>query len=64
MTQHGFRSWRSTLSQLLAHFDRIIKCLEKGDDVNVVYLDFAKAFDKVDFDIVLNKNWEDGFTVS
>ena len=54
-SQHGFRSGRSTLSQLLAHFDRIIKCLEEGDDVNVVYLDFAKAFDKVDFGIVLNK---------
>ena len=55
MTQHGFRSGRSTLSQLLAHFDNILKCLEEGDDVNIVYLDFAKAFDKVDFSIVRNK---------
>ena len=54
-SQHGFRSGRSTLSQLLAHFDRVIKCLEEGEDVNVVYLDFAKAFDKVDFSIILNK---------
>ncbi|CAL4059403.1 unnamed protein product [Meganyctiphanes norvegica] len=54
-SQHGFRSGRSTLSQLLSHFDNILKCLEEGEDVNVVYLDFAKAFDKVDFSIVLNK---------
>merc|ERR1712030_58428 len=46
-SQHGFRSGRSTLSQLLSHFDNILKGLER-DDVNVVYLDFAKAFDKVD----------------
>ena len=55
VTQHGFRSGRSTLSQLLAHLDKILKCLEKGEDVNVVYLDFAKAFDKVDFSILLKK---------
>ena len=54
-SQHGFRSGRSTLSQLLAHFDKILKGLERGDDVNVVYLDFAKAFDKVDFGVVLKK---------
>ena len=54
-SQHGFRSGRSTLSQLLSHFDKILKGLEKGDDVNVVYLDFAKAFDKVDHGVVLKK---------
>ena len=54
-SQHGFRSGRSTLSQLLSHFDKILKGLERGDDVNVVYLDFAKAFDKVDHGVVLKK---------
>lgn len=29
--------------------------LESGKNGDVIYLDFAKAFDKVDFDIVLNK---------
>ena len=29
--------------------------LESGKDVNVIYLDFAKAFDKVDFAEVLEK---------
>ena len=54
-SQHGFRGGRSTLSQLLSHFDKILKGLERGEDVHVVYLDFAKAFDKVDFGVVLKK---------
>jgi len=27
--------------------DKVTKCVEDGDDIDVVYLDFAKAFDKV-----------------
>ena len=53
--QHGFRSSRSCLSQLLEHFDQIIDILEEGANVDVIYLDFAKAFDKLDFNIVLSK---------
>ena len=54
-SQHGFRAGRSCLSQLLEHFDSILDHLLTGDNVDVVYLDFAKAFDKVDFEIVLRK---------
>ena len=46
-TQHGFRSGRSCLSQLLNHYDNVIKLLEEGYNVDVVYLDFSKAFDTV-----------------
>ena len=53
--QHGFRKGRSCLTQLLAHHDNIINLLEEGGNVDVVYLDFAKAFDKVDHKIVLAK---------
>ena len=53
--QHGFRAGRSCLSQLLAHFETITQILEEGDNVDVVYLDFSKAFDKVDFQIILRK---------
>ena len=59
-SQHGFRSSRSCLSQLLSHFDKILKLLEKGKSVDVVYVDFAKAFDKVDFGITLRKLKEFG----
>ena len=54
-SNHGFREARSCLSQLLEHYDDILNLLEKGLNVDVVYLDFAKAFDKVDHNIVLQK---------
>ena len=53
--QHGFRAGRSCLSQLLTHYDNILSILESGINVDTVYLDFAKAFDKVDHSIVLKK---------
>ena len=54
-TQHGSRSGRSTLSQLLEHQDEILKELEEGNNVDAVYLDFSKAFDKCDHGILLHK---------
>jgi len=53
--QHGFRPGRSCLTQLLAHYDKIISLQESGLNVDVVYLDFSKAFDKVDHNILLCK---------
>jgi hypothetical protein len=53
--QHGFRSGRSCLSQLLSHIDTILSYLEKGQNVDAIYLDFSKAFDKVDHFILLKK---------
>ena len=46
--QHGFRSGRSCLSQLIAHYDHVTQLLENNQNADVIYLDFAKAFDKVD----------------
>ena len=54
-TQHGFRGGHSCLSQLLNHFDKITCELESGKGVDVIYLDFAKAFDKLDHGITLKK---------
>ena len=53
--QHGFRSGRSCLSQLLEHHNKMFEELEKSNNVDVIYLNFAKAFDKVDHGILLNK---------
>jgi hypothetical protein len=54
-SQHGFRKARSCVSQLLDHYDKILTLLESGFNVDTIYLDFAKAFDKVDHAIVLEK---------
>ena len=54
-TQHGFRAGRSCLSQLLSHYDKILSLLDSGANVDVIYLDFAKAFDKLDFSVTLTK---------
>ena len=54
-SQHGFCGKRSCLSQLLSHFNKVTALLDKGKRVDVVYLDFGKAFDKVDIGIVLRK---------
>ena len=53
--QHGFRAGRSCLSQLLEHFDQILDILEDGANVDVIYIDFTNAFDKLDIKIVFKK---------
>ena len=54
-SQHGFRKHRSCLTQLLKHIDTILKNQLNNQDTDVIYLDFAKAFDKVDHQILLKK---------
>ena len=54
-SQHGARAGRSTLSQLLVQYQAVLQHLEDGENCEVVYLDFAKAFDKVDLGILLRK---------
>lgn len=53
--QHGFRAGRSCTSQLLQHLHTILRNLEEEKDTEVIYLDFAKAFDKVDHNLLLRK---------
>ena len=60
--QHGFRTGRSCVSQLLNHHSKILAELELGRKVDVIYLDFAKAFDKVHHGILLKKLQSIGIT--
>ena len=53
--QHGFIAGRSTLSQLLNHVEEIIRAWEDGKVTDTIYLNFAKAFDKVDHGILCHK---------
>ena len=54
-SQHGFRKGRSCLTQLIEHVDSVLKALNDGSEVDVIYLDYSKAFDKVDHETLLLK---------
>ena len=45
--QHGFRSKRSCLTNLLLNLEEITSMVDDGHSVDQMYLDFQKAFDKV-----------------
>lgn len=45
--QHGFLNGRSTVSNLLLCVDSWSKDLDRNNPVDVIYLDFKKAFDRV-----------------
>ena len=53
--QHGFRKGCSCLSELLAHFEILFDNLSKNLDSDTIYLDFSKAFDKVDHALLIKK---------
>ena len=53
--QFGFRPRRSTKGNLLTHIDYLSNALENGHQVDTIYTDFSKAFDRVSHDILLNK---------
>ena len=53
--QHRFRTGRSCLTQLIDYYNSIMEQLELGESVEVVDLVMAKAFDKVDHKILMNK---------
>ena len=59
--QHGFRSSRSCLTQMLDHFDDIYEGFTRGEDTDSIYLDYAKAFDKVDLKLLISKLKRYGF---
>ena len=54
-TQHGFRSGRSCMSALFDVYDNIMHMINNQSTVDMIYLDFSKAFDKVDHGILLHK---------
>ena len=47
-TQHGFLKKRPCLTNLLEEYiETLSDLVDKGNTVDVIYLDFSKAFDKV-----------------
>ena len=54
-SQHGFMKNRSTTSQLLLHLELLHDSLDIGEEVLTLYLDFCKAFDKVNHYLLIEK---------
>ena len=46
-TQHGFVAGKSTISNLLEHFQNLASTYEQGQQSDTAYLDMTQAFDKV-----------------
>jgi len=57
--QFGFQSNSSTLQQLLIYFNQLITSKDK---IDVIYIDFQKAFDSVPLNELLMKLWNIGIT--
>jgi hypothetical protein len=53
--QHGFVKKKSCLTNLISFLDEITKRLDKGEPVEVWYLDFQKAFDSVNHRLLMRK---------
>ena len=56
--QHGFVSGKSCVTrQLLEFLDNLTEALDHSDDVDIIYLDFSKAFDKLQHRRLMKKLW-------
>ena len=59
--QHGFMRGKSTTTQLLEVYHGILESVASGKEVDVIYLDFTKAFDNESTTSAsFEKAWETG----
>ncbi len=56
--QHEFRKGRSCITQLLEVFDHWSNVIGNGNSIDVIYLDFKKAFDTVSHNTLFIKKME------
>ena len=54
-SQHGFKNKRSCLTNLLDFFNEVYILYDNAKAVDIIYLDFQKAYDKVPHKRLLSK---------
>ena len=54
-SQHGFRNHRSCLTNLIEFFHHMMEKYDTNNAIDIIYLDFQKAFDKVPHRRLLSK---------
>ena len=61
-SQHGFVKGRSCLASLIEFFEEVIKEIDEGRTVDVFYMDFSKAFDKLPHERLIQKVMRHGIS--
>nr|CAI5860690.1 unnamed protein product [Callosobruchus analis] len=60
--QSGFRKGHSTVTTVLDVADDILKGFDEGKITTALFLDYTKAFDLIDHQLLLNKLWHFGLS--
>lgn len=60
VNQHGFCKGRSVETNMLTFTSFLVDALDRKKQVDVVYSDFSKAFDKINHDLLIEKLWTIG----
>ena len=53
--QFGFRRQKSTISELLTLFDKLLKAKEEGREISLLLFDLSAAFDTIDHQLLVSK---------